>query len=152
MRCSTCRFDVEEKEAMKREELKALRSLRKEADDLEDRICERIDMRRPHTVGDTTGDYSTGHKRIITISGEADPYSDRLICRWKEKREEVERQIERLEQWIDEIEDPTARTIVRMYFADGKSQQEIADELYIERSTISKMITRTCDESHKSQN
>lgn len=130
---------------MERERLNQLRMLKKESNDLEKKICKRMKERNPHLVGDTTGDYSTGKKRIITISGEADPVNDKLIRIWKERREKLDEEIIEMERFIDNISDARTRIIVRKYFADGKSQKEIGEELHIERSVISRIITKELD-------
>jgi predicted nucleic acid-binding Zn-ribbon protein len=49
---------------------------------------------------------------------------------------------EQIELFIDEIQVSRDRIIFKALFLDNKTQQQIADELYIDRSLVSKIIAK----------
>ena len=51
---------------------------------------------------------------------------ERRILNLKKKRI---RQLNEMEDFVDSVEDPTMRTILRMYYRDGKKYKEIGAEL-----------------------
>ena len=128
---------------MKREHLEQLRDMKKEADSLEKKIEERKSKRKPRMYGDTAADYSTGHKRVITIYGEADPVMDKYILLLEEKKQKVDREIYDMESWLDRVEPSRTRNVLRLYYQEGKSQRQIGELLNIDRSLVSKIITES---------
>ena len=128
---------------MKREQLEQLRDMKKEADSLEKKIEERKSKRKPRMYGDTAADYSTGHKRVITIYGEADPVMDKYILLLEEKKQKVDREIYDMESWLDRVEPSRTRNVLRLYYQEGKSQRQIGELLNIDRSLVSKIITES---------
>ena len=72
--------------------------------------------------------------------------------RLKELRlEKAERDKTEIEQFIAGIEDSTDRQIFELSFLDGKKQREVAEEVGMERSGISKKIDKILQLSHNSQ-
>lgn len=51
-------------------------------------------------------------------------------------------QAEEIEKFIDEIKTSRDRMIFKKMFIENKTQQQIADELYIDRSLVSKIISK----------
>jgi len=47
-----------------------------------------------------------------------------------------------IEIFIDEIDDARDRIVMKRYFLENKKQHEIASELHIDRSLVSKIISR----------
>jgi len=128
---------------MKRERLEQLRDMKKESSSLEKKIDERKRNRKPRLHGDTAADYTTGHKRVITIYGEADPVMDKYIRLFEKKKEKLDYEIYDMEKWLDSVEPARSRNILRLYYQEGKSQKEIGELLNIDRSLVSKIITET---------
>lgn len=52
----------------------------------------------------------------------------------------LEQNCQEVEQWIESIPDSLTRRIFRLYYTDGNIQKNIARQLHVERSTISKKI------------
>lgn len=125
---------------MKREHLEELRSLKIESNKLEIKILSRIENSNYRTYGDTAGDYSTGKKRIIQITGQADPVIEKYVNKLNIKKKVIDEKILNMEAWLDSIEDSRTRIVMRMYFQDGLSQKKIGEELNLDRSVVSRII------------
>lgn len=72
---------------------------------------------------------------------------------WERLKEKLARKIATLsslmieaEQFIESIDDAEIRTILRCYYINGSTQEEIANDMHFERSTISKKIDRFWEE------
>lgn len=75
---------------------------------------------------------------------------------WYKLRKKLRRKIEKLsslmvqaELFITSIEDSEIRTILRMYYINGQTQDQIALQLNCERSTVSKKLDRFWTEQYK---
>lgn len=64
------------------------------------------------------------------------------VNRLAEKENDLLELKESIEQYIDTIEISRDRQILKAIFIEKKTQQEIADVLYVERSLISKIISK----------
>lgn len=65
-----------------------------------------------------------------------------LEKRMRKLAQERLKMIEALEDELEQVEDPMMRTILRYYYRDGKTQEEIGDLLGYSREAIAKKITR----------
>ena len=81
---------------------------------------------------------------------EADEISKQIRIR-EQRREQVEKLITEIEQFIAEIPDSRDRQIFELIYIDGKKQSEVAESMGVERSSVSKKITAVLQLSHKSQ-
>lgn len=81
---------------------------------------------------------------------EADEIDKQIRIREK-RREQVEKLITEIEQFIAEIPDSRDRQIFELIYIDGKKQREVAESMGVERSSVSKKITAVLQLSHKSQ-
>lgn len=59
-----------------------------------------------------------------------------------QKYEELSAETERIEEYIESIEDVEVRLIARKRFIEHKDFQTIGDELFIDRTTASKKLNR----------
>lgn len=75
----------------------------------------------------------------------------RLLFLYKERQKKLGEQMLEIEEFINEIADPQIRQIFEMRFMEGQKQEEIAQRLHLERSSVSKKITAYLQLSHKSQ-
>lgn len=128
---------------MERERLNQLRHLVIESKHIHDKLISRTPAIK--TYGDTTGDYRTGHKRIIIIRGDTDPVEDRYIRRMTEKKKLIDIEIYHMEEWLESIESSRSRNVLRLYFQEGLTQSEIGERLSIERSLVSKIIAEAVE-------
>lgn len=133
---------------MDKKKLSQLRPLKKELE-LIDRKLDRLYERQenvPVVMGKVTGsskDFPYLEVRTSVLMDEpkeADEIDKRIRIREK-RREQVESQITEIEQFIAEIPDSRDRQIFELIYIDGKKQREVANEIGLERSVVSKRIT-----------
>lgn len=72
---------------------------------------------------------------------------------WNRLKKKLRRKIKtlaslviRAEAFIDSIEDSEIRTMLRLYYINGETQEEIGRKMHYDRSTISKKIEKFWDE------
>ena len=73
----------------------------------------------------------------------------RLKKKLRQKIEKLSRLIIQAELFIANIEDSEIRTILRMYYINGQTQDQIASQLNCDRSTVSKKLDRFWVEQYK---
>ena len=143
---------------MDKKKLSQLRPLKKELE-LIDRKLDRLYERQenvPVVMGKVTGsskDFPYTEVRTSVLMDEpkeADEIEKQIRIREK-RREQVEKLITEIEQFIAEIPDSRDRQIFELIYIDGKKQREVAEYMGMERSSISKIITAVLQLSHNSQ-
>ena len=67
---------------------------------------------------------------------------ERLMEKLQQKRDEILAETERIENYIENIEDAEIRLIARKRFIDNKTYQVIGDEIYTDGSTVRKKLKR----------
>lgn len=94
---------------------------------------------------DVIFDYSTGYPIPQNVVGFDQEKYQRLQDRDRKRKEKLEKECEEIEQFVEEIEDTQLHSIFRMYYIDGVhpvNQTQVAKQMYMERSTISKKIDK----------
>lgn len=86
----------------------------------------------------------------MTEPKEADTIN-RLIKINEARKQQVDQLLLEIEEYIADIQDSVTRQIFEITFLEGKKQQEVAEEIKMERSTVSKRITSYLELSHNSQ-
>lgn len=133
---------------MDKKKLSQLRPLKKELE-LIDRKLDRLYERQenvPVVMGKVTGsskDFPYVEIRTSVLMDEpkeSDAINEQIRIREK-RREQVESLITEIEQFIAEIPDSKDRQIFELIYIDGKKQREVANEIGLERSVVSKRIT-----------
>lgn len=133
---------------MDKKKLSQLRPLKKELA-LIDRKLDRLYERQenvPVVMGKVTGsskDFPYTEVRTSVLMDEpkeADEIEKQIRIREKRK-EQAESLITEIEQFIAEIPDSRDRQIFELIYIDGKKQREVANEIGLERSVVSKRIT-----------
>lgn len=126
---------------MDKERLKKLRSLIKEAEHLEIEI-EDIKFQPKEQLADTAKDYKTGYPLTIVIEGFGDSRYADLKHRLYEKLGKVQAERWELENWLDSVQDPELRTILRMQYVDGLTIEAVAEELEYSVATINRRLQK----------
>ncbi len=125
---------------MTKEELREARKIMSEMDALE----QTLSNPKSAYVVVFYKDYSSGTGVPRTDEGEDGGWSERqeIIAKIKQKRVELRSAIERIQGFIDQVEDAETRTILQSYYITGMTQEEIAELLHCERSTVSKRLEK----------
>lgn len=124
---------------MNKERLKDLRRLIREAEHLQIEI-EDLSFQPKERIADTAKDYRTGYAHTILIEGFGDEKYPELKKRLYEKLGKIQSERWELENWLDGVQDPELRTILRMQYVDGMTIEEVADELCYSVRTINRKL------------
>lgn len=121
-----------------KEDLQHLRGLKVEIESL------RAIKPRPQVVSIFYKDYKTGRGIPKTDVGLDDGEQSALDLATKIARKirEREKLIEAMEDWIEDIADPVERAILRFYYVEGLSQQEIGDRTGYSQPSVSRVLAR----------
>lgn len=118
--------------------LKKVRALQKEIAGLR----YSIDHTQAEMVSDYYKDYRTGRGVPKSLTGFI--FDDKGRCRrqraLKSKLEQIEALVDDAEKEIDQIADPEMRAILRLYYIEGKSYDEIGDILFISKATVHRRL------------
>ncbi|WP_269477774.1 RNA polymerase sigma factor [Hominibacterium faecale] len=123
---------------MTKERLKKLRALLKEAEHLKENISRPASPNR--MVIDTILDGSMGRPRPQHIGGLGQENYAELRYKYWNKLHAIQSEITELEQWLDGVEDPQTRDILRLQYINGLTQEEIAEELGYSVRTIKRKL------------
>ena len=93
-------------------------------------------------LADSVKDYRSGFGKTIVIRGYGDAKWQRLRILYAEKSAELTHRIGEMERFLDNIDDPEIRTILRMRYADGMTQEEVGEALGYSRQAIQKKEER----------
>lgn len=102
---------------------------------------------------DVIFDYSKGYPMPQSVTGFDQKRYERLQERDLKRKEFLEGECAEIEDFVDGIRDSLSKRIFRMYFIDGRktmTQSEVAKQLHLERSSVSKKIDTYLKVSHNS--
>ncbi|MFR1698780.1 MAG: RNA polymerase sigma factor [Anaerovoracaceae bacterium] len=130
---------------MDKKQLSRLRKLNKEAEVLKQEIKE-LEFSPREYVADIAKDYSTGYPVTIKIEGYGSEEYIKAKCRLQnrlsQKFMEIQDERERIEEYLDSVDDPELRTILRLKYINGLTQEQIAEEMGYSRSAVAMKIKR----------
>lgn len=103
-----------------------------------------IDNAKPEFQADFYKDYRTGKGIPKSVVGFV--FDEREIHAREQKikvrLKQLESVIKNAEEEIDSVEDPELRSILRLYYIEGETQENIGKILHIERSSVSKKLKK----------
>ena len=103
-----------------------------------------IDNAKPELRADFYKDYRTGKGIPKSVVGFV--FDEREIHAREQKiklrLKQLESVIKNAEEEIDSVEDPELRSILRLYYIEGETQENIGKILHIERSSVSKKLKK----------
>lgn len=141
-------------EKMTKERLKAYRSNKAEILELDYTLQNR--WKSDTMIGnDVIFDYSRGYPMPQCVIGFDEPKYKRWQERDRKRKEWLEQECKEVEQFVEAIPDSLAHRIFRKMFIDGRkpvTQEQVAECVHLERSSISKIVDRYLKDSHNSQN
>lgn len=132
---------------MTKSRLKKLRALIREAEHLQSEYNDALCFPKEQVV-DSYKDYSTGFPHTKSISGYGDSAYVDVRQRLYDKQLQIQGEIAFLEDWLDAVEDPEMRDILRLQYVNGLTQEEIAVELGYARETVSRKLRAFWESSH----
>lgn len=89
---------------------------------------------------DTIFDYRSGYPMPQAVVGVDWGKVNRTTERYEDKIEELTKECEEIEEFIEEIPDSLTRRIFRMYYKDGFSQSYVAKKVHLDKSSVSRKI------------
>lgn len=103
-----------------------------------------IDNAKPELQADFYKDYRTGKGIPKSVVGFV--FDEREIHAREQKiklrLKQLESVIKNAEEEIDSVDDPELRSILRLYYIEGETQENIGKILHIERSSVSKKLKK----------
>lgn len=96
-------------------------------------------------------DYRKGYPQPQSVVGYDFELEQRRRARWANRLEKLEADINEVEAWIEAIPDGVTRRCFRMYYVEGLSQRQIAKQLHLDRSRISRKMSDFLKNAHKAQ-
>lgn len=126
---------------MNKNELKQLKKLIAEKNDLEKRIQNQT-FKPKEEVADTVKDYRTGFGRTVVIRGYGSAEWQKVRDKWYSKLLSISARIQNMENFLDSVEDAELRQILRLRYQDGLSQEEVGEIMGYSRQAIQKKEER----------
>lgn len=128
--------------------LKQYGALKKELQMLDDKLDKLYERQEnvPEVMGKVTGSSNDfPYTQVRTTVRMAEPKENdaikKLIRIKEQRREQVNDLIVEIEEFIAGIPDSETRQIFELTYLEGKKQREVAEEVGLERSVVSKRIT-----------
>lgn len=128
--------------------LKQYRALKKELQMLDDKLDKLYERQEnvPEVMGKVTGSsndfpYTQVRKTVRMAEPKENDAIKKLIRIKEQRREQVNDLIVEIEEFIAGIPDSETRQIFELTYLEGKKQREVAEEVGLERSVVSKRIT-----------
>ena len=91
-------------------------------------------------MADFYKDYRTGYPIIRPQAGYGEDDFVRNRQKYYDKLRDIQREIASLEDWLDSVDDPELRDILRLQYINGLTQEQIAAELGYARETVSRKL------------
>ncbi len=137
--------------------LKQYGALKKELQMLDDKLDKLYERQEnvPEVMGKVTGSSNDfPYTQVRTTVRMAEPKENdaikKLIRIKEQRREQVNDLIVEIEEFIAGIPDSETRQIFELTYLEGKKQREVAEEVGLEQSSISKRITAFLQLSYNS--
>lgn len=143
---------------MDKKTLKQLRSLKRELNGIDKRLDKLYERRDnvPTVLGKVTGsskDFPYTEVRMTVQMDEpkeSDEIDKQVLIR-EARRYQVASLITEIEEFIAAIPDSVDRRIFELTYLEGKKQREVAEEVCLDRSRISRRIDNYLKNAHKAQ-
>ncbi len=143
---------------MEKKKLSQYRSLKKELELIDEKLEKLYERQEnvPDVMGKVTGSskdfpYTQVRTTVRMAEPEINDSIKRLIKIKEKRQQDVMRELLEIEEYIAGIRDSKTRQIFEKVYVDGKTHQEVAEEIGFERSGISKRIDGYIKLSHNSQ-
>ena len=135
---------------MTREQLEEYRSKKEEIAELEYKL-QHLGAGDSMVGNDVIFDYRSGYPVPQSVVGVDWQKYDNTKARYQNRLDELQRECDEVEEFVESIEDSLIRRMFRLYYIDGMTQDKVAKKLHMHRSGVSKKISDFLQLSHKSQ-
>lgn len=135
---------------MTRQKLEQYKSKKEEIGELEDYI-RKLGSNESLIGSSTVFDYRTGYPKPQAVVGVDRAEFWKKKEKYEKKIQELKADCEEVEDFILGIEDSLIRRIFRLSYMEGMTQDRVAKDINIHRSTVSKKISDFLKVSHNSQ-
>ena len=124
-------------EQFKKDDLEQIKSLKKEVESIQNEL-HNLPMTFDTVEGCTPERWD---KHVITIRGKNVKRGIRLKAKLEITLDELEEKLTEMEDWLDTLPDSEIRTILRLKYRNGLTNDKIGRELGYSKSAISKKLT-----------
>lgn len=135
---------------MTRQQLEQYKSKKEEIGELEAYIS-RLGSSESLMGSSTVFDYRTGYPKPQAVVGVDRAEFWKKKEKYEKKIQELKADCEEVEDFILGIEDSLIRRIFRLSYMEGMTQDRVAKDMNMHRSTVSKKISDFLKVSHNSQ-
>lgn len=148
---------MEEQGRINYNKLKSYKYICKNIEDIAKRIRQQeriIDSLQYDVVVGSLPDfpYTQAHFPIAGYNVDDMAQRNQDTTKMREELRKLKQDKREIESFILSIQDPTLALIFRLLFFDGKKQREVADEIGMDRSRISRKVRDYLKNAHKAQN
>ena len=125
---------------MTREQLEEYRSKKEEIAELEYKL-KHIGDNDEMVGNDVIMDYRSGFPVPHSVVGVDWKKYDNAKARYTNRLAKLREECDKIEEYVESIEDSVTRRIFRMYYIDGISQDKVANAVHMSQSLVSKKIS-----------
>lgn len=122
--------------------LKSYRSKKEEIKELTYKLDHLDDMDDSLMGNNVIFDYRSGYPVPRSVVGVDRNKYYSLKSRWGSRREQLEKECLKVEEFVENIPDSTTRRIFRKSFIDGETQEQVSMELHMAQSNVSRKIQK----------
>ena len=127
---------IQEQSTYTKADLEQIKSLKKEIESIQDEL-HNLPMTFDTVEGCTPERWD---KHVITIKGKNLKRGIRLKAKLEITLDELEEKLEEMESWLGTLPDSEIRTILRLRYRNGLTQEQIGEELGYSRRTITRKL------------
>lgn len=124
---------------MTREQLKAYISKKEEITELEEKL-KNLSEDDSFVCSSVINNYNSGFPIPQAVVGMDWKRYDRYRKQYTLRIEELKKECELVEAYIEAIDDSMIRRVFRMYFLEGMSQKQIGKYVHLDKSNVSRKI------------
>ena len=110
--------------------------LKKEVKQIEEQIAELTYYTGASFTGAPSGSNNTSPVEMFVLKEE------RLLDKLEKTKAKLIEEVQRVEEYIEGIDDAEIRVIARKRFIENKDWQVIGDEMYMDRTTVSRKMKK----------
>lgn len=125
---------------MTREQLEEYRSKKEEIAELEYKL-KNLGENDEMVENDVIMDYRSGFPVPQSVVGVDWKKYDNTKARYTNRLAKLREECDKIEEYVESIEDSVTRRIFRMYYIDGISQDKVANAVHMSQSLVSKKIS-----------